>query len=220
MVKTVSMKKALSVPFIHSDNIHVLEEISGKLDHVHQELINITPWEAFPYKPEVAFAMAYSDQAVFLKFCVEEKHIRAIYSEPNDPVYKDSCVEFFISFGDEQEYYNFEFNCAGTCLLGFGEERTNRNMLSDDVIKSIGFRSSLKPASNNDSNIGWELTLAIPFSAFQYHQIESLKGKSCRANFYKCGDDLPEPHFVVWNEINTPEPDYHRPEFFGSLTFN
>lgn len=211
--------KILSVPFIHADSIYELEEISGKLDHIHQELINITPWNTFPYKPEIAFSIAYSDQTVFLKFYVEEKHIRAIYSEPNDPVYKDSCVEFFISFGDEKEYYNFEFNCAGTCLLGFGKERSNRMMMSDEVIKSIGFRSSLKPAVNKDSNIGWELTLSIPNNAFQYHQFKSLKGQNCRGNFYKCGDDLPQPHFVVWNNIETTEPDYHRPEFFGSIAF-
>lgn len=212
--------KTLSVPFIHIDDSKAVEEISAKLDHVHQERINITPWEAYPYKPELAFAMAHGDQGVFLKFYVEEKHIRAIYSEPNDPVYKDSCVEFFVSFEDEKEYYNFEFNCAGTCLLSFGEERGNRIMLSEEVIKSIAFRSSIKPANSKNSNIGWELTLAIPFSAFQYHQLKSLKGKKCRANFYKCGDDLPEPHFVVWNDIKTQEPDYHRPEYFGSVEFN
>ena len=211
--------KTLSVPFIHADSIYEFEEISGKLDHIHQELINITPWDTFPYKPDIAFSIAYSDHGVFLKFYVEEKHIRAIYSAPNEPVYKDSCVEFFISFGDEKEYYNFEFNCAGTCLLGFGKERTNRMMMSDEVIRSIGFRSSLKPAVNKDSNIGWELTLSIPNNAFQYHQFKSLKGQNFRGNFYKCGDDLPQPHFVVWNNIDTPEPDYHRPEFFGSITF-
>ena len=212
--------KTLSVPYLHVDDMNAVDEISVKLDHVEQELINITPWTAYPYKPEIAFAMAYGDNAVFLKFYVEEKHIRAIYSEPNDPVYKDSCVEFFVSFGDEMEYYNFEFNCAGTCLLSFGEERANRMMSSEELIKSIAFRSSIKPANSKGSNIGWELTLSIPFSAFQYHHFTSLKGKKCRANFYKCGDDLPEPHFVVWNDIKTEEPDYHRPEFFGSVEFN
>ena len=212
--------KHLSVPYIKVDDVKALNEISAKLDHVHQELINIRPWAAYPYKPELAFAMAHGDQGVFLKFYVEEKHVRAVYSEPNDPVYRDSCVEFFVSFGDEKEYYNFEFNCAGTCLLSFGEERVNRIMSGDELIKSIAFRSSIKPANSKGSNIGWELTLSIPFSAFQYHEIDSLKGKKCRANFYKCGDDLPEPHFVVWNEIKTEEPDYHRPEFFGSVEFN
>lgn len=212
--------KHLSVPYIHVNDVKAVNEISAKLDHVHQELIHITPWAAYPYKPQAAFAMAHGDQGVFLKFYVEEKYVRAVYSEPNDPVYKDSCVEFFVSFGEEREYYNFEFNCAGTCLLSFGEERTNREMTSAELIRSIAFESSIKPATSKDANIGWELTVAIPFAAFQYHQITSMKGKMCRANFYKCGDELPEPHFLAWNTIQTEEPDFHRPEFFGTVEFN
>jgi len=212
--------KQLSVPYIHTVDSSDIARISGKLDQVHQEVINNSPWAAFPSKPEAAFAMAHGDSGVFLKFFVQEKHIRAICSEPNQPVYKDSCVEFFVSFGDEPEYYNFEFNCAGTCLLSFGVDRTNREMTSPELIRSIAFQSSIKPATSKNANIGWELTVAIPFAAFQYHEITSMKGKKCRANFYKCGDDLPEPHFLAWNTIKTEEPDFHRPEFFGSIEFN
>jgi hypothetical protein len=211
--------KQLSVPFIHVGDIKAMGEISAKMDHIHQELIHLVPWAGFPYKPQVAFAIAHGEKALFLKFYVEEKHLKAIYSEPNNPVYKDSCVEMFISFGDELEYYNFEFNCAGTCLLSFGEQRAMRQMSSDEIIRSISFQNTIKPASNTDANIAWELTLAIPYSVFQYHEISSLRGKKCRANFYKCGDDLPEPHYVVWNGIETEQPDFHRPEFFGSVEF-
>ena len=212
--------KNLSVPFIHADNLKALTQISEKLDHIHNEWIHVTPWQEYPYKPEVAFAMAHGDAGLFLKFYVEEKHIRAIYSRPNDPVYKDSCVELFFSFGDEAEYYNFEFNCAGTCLLGFGKGRGSRTYLPDEIIQSISSQSTLKPATSKEASIGWELTVAIPFSAFSYHKLNSLKGKRCRANFYKCGDDLPEPHYVAWNNITTETPDFHRPEFFGTIEFN
>ena len=212
--------KHLSVPYLGLEDTTAIADISRKLDHVRQEIIDHAPWNAFPYKPQASFAMAYGDSSVYLKFFVEEKHVRAVYSEPNQPVYKDSCVEFFVSFGDEPEYYNFEFNCAGTCLLSFGEQRNNRNMTTADLIKSIAFQSSIKPTTKKDANIGWELTLVIPFAAFQYHKFSSMKGKKCRANFYKCGDDLPEPHFLAWNMINTEEPDFHRPEFFGTLEFN
>ena len=212
--------KHLSVPYLGLEDTTAIADISKKLDHVRQEIIDHAPWNAFPYKPQASFAMAYGDSSVYLKFFVEEKHVRAVYSEPNQPVYKDSCVEFFVSFGDEPEYYNFEFNCAGTCLLSFGEQRNNRKMTTADLIKSIAFQSSIKPTTKKDANIGWELTLVIPFAAFQYHKFSSMKGKKCRANFYKCGDDLPEPHFLAWNMINTEEPDFHRPEFFGTLEFN
>lgn len=210
----------LVVPFIHHDDAESIDEISKKLDHIHQELIFNAPWEAYPYKPEVAFAMAHGKDAIFLKYYVEEKHVRAVNSEPNQPVYEDSCVEFFISFEDEPEYYNFEFNCAGTCLLGFGEWREGRELISPEIIKQIAYQSELKAATNAGANIGWELTLAIPFSSFLYHEIASLKAKKCRANFYKCGDKLPEPHFLAWNNIQSENPNFHLPEFFGNVEFN
>ena len=49
--------------------------------------------------------------------------------------------------------------------------------------------------------------------------IESLKGVCATANFYKCGDDLPEPHFVSWNKIEAPTPNFHLPKYFGEIEF-
>jgi hypothetical protein len=37
------------------------------------------------------------------------------------------------------------------------------------------------------------------------------------ANFYKCGDETPEPHFLSWNPIDLPKPNFHVPQFFGQL---
>ena len=47
----------------------------------------------------------------------------------------------------------------------------------------------------------------------------SLDGQTIKANFYKCGDELQTPHFLSWNPINIEKPDFHRPDFFGSLEF-
>ncbi|HEX8038127.1 MAG TPA: carbohydrate-binding family 9-like protein [Chryseosolibacter sp.] len=38
-------------------------------------------------------------------------------------------------------------------------------------------------------------------------------------DFYKCGDNLPEPHFITWNDVKAPKPDFHLPEFFGRINF-
>ncbi len=40
-----------------------------------------------------------------------------------------------------------------------------------------------------------------------------------KANFYKCGDELQTPHFLSWNPIEIEKPDFHRPDFFGTLRF-
>ena len=38
--------------------------------------------------------------------------------------------------------------------------------------------------------------------------------------FYKCGDKLQTPHFLSWNPIDLPKPDFHCPAFFGLLQFD
>ena len=212
--------KHLCVPYLLIDNEIPVNELSQKLDLVQRRRIEAVPWPAYSYKPKVSFAIAYSDNSICLKYYVSEKSIRAVYAHPNDPVFKDSCVEFFISFEDEKEYYNFEFNCAGTCLLGFGTERANRKLLPENVILLIRNQALLKPAYSQNANIDWELTVLIPLKVFHYHDIKTLKGKRCRANFYKCGDELPEPHFLAWNNIKTDHPNFHVPECFGSMEFS
>ena len=39
------------------------------------------------------------------------------------------------------------------------------------------------------------------------------------ANFYKCGDKTAHIHFVSWSPIGCEKPDFHRPEYFGTLEF-
>lgn len=65
----------------------------------------------------------------------------------------------------------------------------------------------------------WELTLMIPLEVFSYHQINSLKGRQSKVNFFKCGDELPEPHFLAWRNIIAASPDFHLPDFFGTMHF-
>jgi hypothetical protein len=191
--------------------------ISAILDSLEKHSLSITPWEAFLYKPKVAFSIAHTEGFIFLKYYVQEQHIRAVNNEANGSVWEDSCVEFFIRF-DETTYYNLECNAIGTILLGFGKERNNRELLPKEVIETISFHSTIQN-NQKDQTIDWTMTLAIPLSIFTHHPHLSLKGKTYHANFYKCGDKLPQPHFLTWSNIETENPDFHQPEFFGPLFF-
>lgn len=197
-----------------------INQIAQLLDGYDRNSITAAPWPEYSYKPAVDFVIAYGKDCVFLKYYVSEKFVRATYNKPNEPVYEDSCVEFFVAFGDEDSYYNFEFNCAGTCMLGFGKDKTDRELLPKDVVMMIRHQSLLKPVSHpGDSNISWELTLVIPFAVFYHHSIASLDDQQCRVNFYKCGNELPYPHYLAWNDIIYPYPEFHLPGFFGKMEF-
>ena len=150
------------------------------------------------------------------KYFVAEKNIRAAAGSINGAVWEDDCVEFFVSF-DDTGYYNEEFNCIGTALAGFGKEKSSGVRVEESILRKIKYGSHISNADAN--NIHWELTLAIPLQVFAHHKLSSLEGKACRANFYKCGDALPEPHFVAWSDIEAPQPNFHLPQFFGILQF-
>lgn len=212
--------KQLSIPFSSKiDRTTAIEIISEALDELDKNEINALPWPSYDYKPEVQFIVAHSNDCLFLKFYVKERAIRAVHRQTNDPVYKDSCVEFFVAFNGDEKYYNFEFNCAGTCHAGFGINRHGREYLTEAVIAKIKTLPVIKPANNKRGDISWQLTLQVPLEVFCKHELTQLTGLNAKMNFFKCGDDLPKPHFLSWNKIESEEPNFHLPEFFGPTEF-
>ncbi len=179
--------------------------------------INIVNWADYPYQPRVTFAMAYDEAALYLKFFVEEKHIRAVETQPNGSVWEDSCCEFFCSF-DDKGYYNMETNCIGTQLLGWGTKE-NRERATPSLINTIQKHSTLgdQPMKSQSGQFEYQLTMIVPASAFYDHQMKFKAGDNFRANFYKCGDKTAQPHFLSWNPITAPQPDFHRPDCFGMV---
>jgi hypothetical protein len=195
-----------------------INEVSFLMDGIPSNVLQHIPWTQYDYHPAVSVAMAYGEDSVFLKYYVHEKFLRAANGAINGAVWEDSCVEFFLSFDDEPAYYNFEFNCIGTALVGYGESNTGRSLLPHQLLSQIKYQAVINN-DRQDNEIQWELTVAIPLTVFCYHQPVTLKGKRCKANFYKCGDLLPTPHFVSWSNIQAPEPNFHLPIFFGELHF-
>lgn len=186
------------------------------------EQISIANWKTdYPYTPNVQFRMAYAGNVLLLHYKVEEDSIRAVAAEDNGKVWEDSCCEFFISPVVDDTYYNIECNCAGTLLVGFGKDRNGRLHPSSDIMKEVSRWSSLgrEPFAEKVGSYTWELALIIPTTVFFKHKEVVLTGRTIRANFYKCGDKLEKCHFLSWNEIDVPNPDFHRPEFFGELIF-
>jgi hypothetical protein len=199
-----------------------LNEISEKLDSQEGKLrIDTINWKEYGYKPEVVLAIACSDREILLKYYVTENYFKAEKTETNQMVCEDSCVEFFVSPEYDGIYYNFEFNGIGTCLLGSGTGRENSKRANPEIVSKIRRFASAgnKPVRERVGEFKWTITIAIPFEVFFHHKIKDLKGKTFRANFYKCGDMLTVPHYVTWNPIGTENPDYHQPEYFGSLKF-
>jgi len=185
------------------------------------QLIETINWTEFPYKPEIKFKMAYCEDQIFLKYYVTEENIMARETRVNGEVYKDSCVEFFISTNGKKTYYNFEFNCVGILHVGYGPGRANRVLTDPGILKLIKVRSSLgnQPFEEKMGGYQWEMMIIIPKERLTHDKDLVLKGLKANANFYKCGDETSKPHYVTWNPIGTKDPDYHQSAYFGELIF-
>jgi len=208
--------KTLNVQFVGDLKSH--DSWEAQFQDLPLQSIQEVSWPSYPYRPQVDFKIGYGNKHIYLQFHVKEKHLKAVYREINEPVYKDSCVEFFLSF-DGKAYYNMEFNSLGTALVGYGESRESREYLPADLIQKIQTHSVINPVKPGEEEVSWKLQIQIPFELFFAESPLRLQGRTCYANFYKCGDDLPKPHYVSWNKIEAPEPDFHRPEYFGEIKF-
>lgn len=170
--------------------------------------------EQFPYKPAVQFQIAYTSTHLILHYKVQEEYVKAQYVRANENVWEDSCIEFFVSFDDKKTYYNIEFNVLGTGLIGYGPAvKTERNRMSAEQINSVDVFVKLQKINGVKT---WSSILAIPREIFGNIAFE---GQTFHANFYKCGDGLPQPHFISWNKIDFTTPNFHQPDFFGEIHF-
>ena len=199
-------------------------EIPAAMDHASLPWhpIDSVNWPEYPFCPTAAFRIAYSPTGFYLHYRVEEPHLRARYSEDNGSVWTDSCVEFFLQPTPEGPYYNVECNCIGTLLLGKGFGRHDRIRISNGILRITDRYASLgrTPFETRPADGAWEVALSLPHSLFQGTTLAPKPGDTMRGNFYKCGDELPEPHFISWHPIRIPQPDFHTPEWFGELIFD
>lgn len=203
------------------EKIPALKKLSELMDSQQKHSIGTLNWKDYSYKPKVEFAIAYGEQEIFLKYYIREEYFKAEKTETNQMVCEDSCVEFFVSPEEDGIYYNLEFNGIGTCLLGSGTGRTDSKRADPEVVSKIRRLATPgnSPVAEKNGEFSWQITIAVPFEVFFRHKVTDLKGKTFRANFYKCGDKLTVPHYVTWNPVGTEKPDYHRPEYFGKLRF-
>lgn len=214
-------EKKLEVPYIPDLDSMTLEQVTATLEEKGaRRTVDCINWkEEYPYAPLTAFNIAHSDTAIYIDFFVRCNYLRAVHDKNNSDVYQDSCVEFFVAPHDRAPYYNFEFNCIGTVHAAKRMDRHSGELLSDAQLDSIRRLASCgdRPFEEIEGMFVWNLTVAIPLDLIG---ISYTPGKpvTLHGNFYKCADATSVPHFLSWAPIDTPHPDFHRPEFFGEIT--
>lgn len=178
------------------------------------------------FQPQVQAKMAYDKDNVYVIFRVEDRFVRSVVQEYNGNVSGDSCVEFFFSpdTGSPLKYFNLEINAGGTPLMFYVEKPwTGFKKLEANEISEIEIAHSL-PAKVDPEITGpvtWTIEYRIPLSLLSKYSNVSrpAPGVIWKANFYKTGSQTSNPNYLTWSFVDNPKPNFHLPQFFGTLQF-
>lgn len=158
--------------------------------------------------------LCYDNKALYIRLCAQEAQIRAEETGPLGCPCDDSCLEFFFSpIPGDSRYFNIECNPNGCVFLGFGSNRYN-------LVRLQPLDMPVQPKIEKTAD-GWSCEYQIPYDFIRmfFPSFSPASGSNIYANFYKCGDKTPQPHFIAWNPIELKTHDFHRPDFFGELVF-
>lgn len=205
-----------------------LQNAWGKGSWQNQSCLEINHFrsESSRHRPSARAKLCYNEDGIFGIFSVKDRYVICRHTRFQDPVYKDSCVEFFLQPKENKGYFNFEFNCLGTLLASYITDPTRIpggfrgvNYLSPEEGRQIKVHTSLSAFIKREISdpINWELTFFIPFTLLMYYvgSFNIGPGISFRANFFKCADDSSHPHWAAWSPVD--QLNFHRPHCFGTL---
>ena len=188
-----------------------------KIDEVPAAEITLYPWKCDgDYRVRTYAQMALvKDKGLLIKMTCFEKDPKAVITEFYSTVCFDSCMECFFTLGNGGKYVNLEMNSIGVSHIGLGEGRHGRVPVTNYIAK-------FPEIKNTKEEDRWTASAIFTFdeleALFGVKREELVPGYKFKANFYKCGDKTEFEHYGMWNLVEWPTPDFHRPEFFGELT--
>lgn len=176
-------------------------------------------WEKDGYsRPESYAAMfAVENEGIHAVLWSFEDNLRCECKMRDDPVYTDSCLEFFIApVEGDKRYMNFEVNPNGVYLSQIGEVRENRRFIKEltdlePVIEPITIKEG------GDKAWGCDILLPCDFISALYGTDFKITECRMKGNFYKCADLSVSPHYGAHFPVSTAALGFHNPDCFGDI---
>lgn len=176
------------------------------------------------FRPVVKAKMMYDQDNLYLIYKVDDRHVRIQNDKFNSSVSADACVEFFFSPDTDWplRYFNVEINAGGTALMAFHKDGKRTNMLEEDF-KDVKIAHTLPRKLDQEISepVTWFLEFKLPLALLKkYSNItQPEKGVVWKANFYKTSSRSTNPHYLTWSVVHNPKPQFHLPQYFGTLIF-
>lgn len=214
------------IPFTSSRPKQIDAWDTGRRQSQNHIEINHFRVESSSHHPLTRVKLCYDELGIYGIFEVIDCYIICRHKQFQDPVYKDSCVEFFLQPKPNKGYFNFEFNCCGTLLASYITDPTRIpgglkgvEYLRAEEGKNVQIRTSLSSLIDVEITdpIDWKLTFFIPFKLLMTYvgKFKAGPGTDFRANFFKCADDSSHPHWAAWSPVE--QLNFHMPRCFGML---
>jgi len=178
------------------------------------------------FRPITHVKVIYDESNIYVIFNVKDSCVRSVTKTINGPVWEDACVEFFFApdTSSPERYFNVEINCGGTALMYYNiVPKKNYTILNPDEIRKIEIAHSMPETVDPEIplQVNWTLEYRLPIEILEKYSKVSRPGKGViwKANFYKTAGNNSNPHWITWSHINKKKPDFHLPEFFGTIKF-
>ncbi|WP_232834822.1 carbohydrate-binding family 9-like protein [Pleomorphovibrio marinus] len=178
------------------------------------------------FMPETEAKLAYDTHYIYGIFRVKDRYVISEETKPNGPVSRDSCVEWFFAPDEDSPhtYFNIEINAGGTTLFHHVTvPRKEYKVIDEEDISEITVATSMPSVISPEitSDTTWIVEYKIPIRLLKkYSNItQPSKGVTWKANFYKTANRNSNPHYITWNIVENPRPDFHLPQYFGKLIF-
>jgi len=157
-------------------------------------------------------------QALYVRFDCQDPHIWGTFRQRDQPIYDEEVVELFLAPGeaDPERYYEFEISPYGVL---FDAEIINPLSRRQEiqVIISWDCDSIRWCAQRQESQHWWMASMAIPWrSLCPSGELPAI----WRANLTRIERPAAgPPEFSCWSPTMAQPADFHRPAFFGALTY-
>lgn len=176
-------------------------------------------------RPKTIATLGVKEDGLHVHFKVEESKpltTALIQQEPMLMVCQDSAVELFLAFPDDEHdqnfapmleqclYLNIEINSKGICYAKHGHSRKNRIAFTKEQIESLQIK-----AYGNDNT--WCIDLVVPRNLIkELAQYDAFSPEHTFAlNLYKISESKDIEHYIAFNKVDVPTPNFHLPQYFA-----
>jgi Carbohydrate family 9 binding domain-like len=200
--------------------------IDGKLDdkawQAAAPIEFIFPWDfQTGAKQKTVARLLWDDTNLYVGYDCEDTDIVALFTERDDPTYRDDAVEIFINANPAQTgtYFGLEMNARGVLYdyVSHDAKFFFKRFNMSGVRLATFIQGTLNMRGDQDK--GWSLEVAIPWINFEEIAKPPVAGTVWTANLNRWDGVEPARRLSMWSNPVQATSNPHVPARFGQLVF-